>query len=86
MTWMLPFHMAVSEISAGECRTAEAAGKRRIAFRTGMQFRVSFEVLMACEAAVTDIALEWLFPANCRDRRHRRVAMCDGRTSAIADQ
>ena len=47
---------------------------------------MSLEVLMACEATVTDIALEWLFSANCRDRRHRRVAMYVGRTSAIADQ
>jgi hypothetical protein len=83
---MLPFHMAVSKISAGECRTAEAAGKRRIAFRTRMQFGVSFEVLMAREATVTDIALEWLFSANCCDGRHRVVAMYVGRASAFADQ
>ena len=83
---MLPLHMTVSEISTGECRAAEAAGERRIAFWAGMQFGVSFEVLMACEATVTDIALEWLFPANCRDRRHHRVAMCVGSTSAIAYQ
>lgn len=83
---MLPLHMTVSEISTGKCRTAEAAGERRIAFWAGMQFGVSFEVLMACEATVTDIALEWLFSADCRDGRHRVVAMYVGRASAIADQ
>jgi hypothetical protein len=86
LIWMLPLYMAVSEISAREGRTAEAAGKRRIAFWTGMQFGVSLEVLMARETTVTDIALEGLLPAHYRNGRHGVVEMYVGRAPTTADQ
>jgi hypothetical protein len=44
-----------------------------------MEFVVSFEVLMACEAIVADIALERLLSAHCRNGRHGRVALCVSR-------
>ena len=83
---MFPFNMAISEISAGECSMAEATGEGSIAFRTSMEVRVSFEVLIACEATVTDIALEWLLSAHGSDGRHCRVAEGMRKVSTTQDQ
>lgn len=83
---MLPLNMTVSEISAGERRMAEAAGEGRIALRTSMKLGVSFEILMACEATVTNSALKWLLSSHCRNSRHRRVVVYIGPASTMADQ
>lgn len=81
---MFLFQVSLTEIGAGKGGVAEIAGEACIMLRARVQGCMPLEVLMAGEAALTDVALERLEggPSTDGNRVRCRHARSEERTSA----